>query len=94
MGLPYKPTGDAEAAIANAARVLRGEFRTRYVCHAAMEPLNATAMVSPDGKSAQICAGTQPPTNVLSQVSFEHHVPPARSRRPFRAPRLGAGCRA
>jgi isoquinoline 1-oxidoreductase subunit beta len=69
LGLPYKPTGDAKAAIASAARVLRGEYRTRYVCHAAMEPLNATAMVSPDGKSAEIWAGTQSPTNVLNQVS-------------------------
>jgi isoquinoline 1-oxidoreductase beta subunit len=34
-----------------------------------MEPLNATAMVSPDGKSAEIWAGTQSPTNVLSQIS-------------------------
>jgi isoquinoline 1-oxidoreductase beta subunit len=68
-GLPYKPVGDARAALARAAKVVRGEYRTRYVCHAAMEPLNATALVSPDGKSAEIWAGTQSPTNVLSQVS-------------------------
>jgi isoquinoline 1-oxidoreductase beta subunit len=34
-----------------------------------MEPLNATASVSADGKSAEIWAGTQSPTNVLSQVA-------------------------
>jgi isoquinoline 1-oxidoreductase beta subunit len=68
-GLPYRPVGDAKAAMAGAAKILRGEYRTRYVCHAAMEPLNATAAVSPDGKSAEIWAGTQSPTNVLSQVA-------------------------
>ncbi|HEY2227958.1 MAG TPA: molybdopterin cofactor-binding domain-containing protein [Xanthobacteraceae bacterium] len=68
-GLPYRPVGDAKAAIAGAAKVIRGEYRTRYVCHAAMEPLNATASVAPDGKSAEIWAGTQSPTNVLSQVA-------------------------
>jgi isoquinoline 1-oxidoreductase subunit beta len=68
-GLPYRPVGDAKAAMAGAAKVFRGEYRTRYVCHAAMEPLNATASVSPDGKSAEIWAGTQSPTNVLSQVA-------------------------
>ena len=68
-GLPYRPVGDAKAAMAGAAKVISGEYRTRYVCHAAMEPLNATARVSPNGKSAEIWAGTQSPTNVLSQIA-------------------------
>ena len=68
-GLPFKPVGDAKAALAGAAKVIRGEYRTRYVCHAAMEPLNATASVSADGKSATIWAGTQSPTNVQSQIA-------------------------
>jgi isoquinoline 1-oxidoreductase beta subunit len=84
-GLPYRPVGDAKAAMASAAKIISGEYRTRYVCHAAMEPLNATALVSPDGKSAEIWAGTQSPTNVLSQsarlletersnITFHQHV--------------------
>jgi len=68
-GLPYRPVGDAKAAMARAAKILRGEYRTRYVCHAQMEPLNATAMVAADGKSAEVWAGTQSPTNVLSQIA-------------------------
>jgi isoquinoline 1-oxidoreductase beta subunit len=68
-GLPYRPVGDAKAAMATAARTFSREYRTRYVCHAQMEPLNATAFVHPDGKSAEIWAGTQSPTNVLSQVA-------------------------
>jgi isoquinoline 1-oxidoreductase beta subunit len=68
-GLSYRPVGDAKAAMRSAAKVFRGEYRTRYVCHAAMEPLNATAAVAADGKLAEIWAGTQSPTNVLSQVA-------------------------
>ena len=49
--------------------MFRGEYRTRYVYHAQMEPLSATAAVSPDGKSAEIWAGTQGPTGLLNQVA-------------------------
>ncbi len=68
-GVPYEKTGDAKAAMAKAARVFRGEYRTRYVYHAQMEPLNATASVSPDGKSAEVWAGTQSPTGLLTSVA-------------------------
>jgi isoquinoline 1-oxidoreductase beta subunit len=68
-GVPYEPKGDARAAMKRAARIFRGEYRTRYVYHAQMEPLSATAAVSPDGKSAEIWAGTQGPTNLLGQVA-------------------------
>ena len=44
-GVPYENKGDAKAAMAKAVRVFRGEYRTRYVYHAQMEPLSATAAV-------------------------------------------------
>jgi isoquinoline 1-oxidoreductase subunit beta len=69
-GVPYEgKAGDAKAAMASAARVFRGEYRTRYVYHAQMEPLSATASVSPDGKSAEIWAGTQGATGLLNQAA-------------------------
>jgi len=68
-GVPYDKVGDAKAAMAMAARVFRGEYRTRYVYHAQMEPLSATASVSPDGKSAEIWAGTQGATGLLNQAA-------------------------
>jgi isoquinoline 1-oxidoreductase beta subunit len=68
-GVPYEPKGDAKTAMKGAARVFRGEYRTRYVYHAQMEPLNATASVSADGKSAEIWAGTQGATGLLNQVA-------------------------
>jgi len=68
-GVPYEKAGDAKAAMQRAARVFRGEYRTRYVYHAQMEPLNATASVAPDGKSAEIWAGTQGATGLLNQAA-------------------------
>jgi isoquinoline 1-oxidoreductase beta subunit len=68
-GVPYEKVGDAKAAMSRAKRVFRGEYRTRYVYHAQMEPLSATASVSPDGKSAEIWAGTQGATGLLNQAA-------------------------
>ncbi len=68
-GVPYEKVGDAKAALKGAAKVFRGDYRTRYVYHAQMEPLNATASVSADGKSAEIWAGTQGATGLLNQVA-------------------------
>jgi isoquinoline 1-oxidoreductase beta subunit len=68
-GVPYESVGDAKAVMRSAAKIYRGEYRTRYVYHAQMEPLNATAAVSPDGKSVEIWAGTQGPTSLHDQVA-------------------------
>ncbi len=68
-GVPYESVGDAKAAMRNAVKVYRGEYRTRYLYHAQMEPINATAAVSPDGKSVEIWTGTQGPTNLHNQVA-------------------------
>jgi isoquinoline 1-oxidoreductase subunit beta len=68
-GVTYWKEGDAKGSMASAAKVYRGEYRTRYVYHAQMEPMNATASVSPDGKSAQVWSGTQGPSGLLTQVA-------------------------
>ena len=68
-GVPYENTGDAKSAMTTAKRVFRGEYRTRYVYHAQMEPMNATALVSPDGKSAELWVGTQAATSLLKGVA-------------------------
>jgi isoquinoline 1-oxidoreductase beta subunit len=68
-GVPYESVGDAIAAMRNAFKVYRGEYRTRYLYHAQMEPMNATAAVSPDGKSVEIWTGTQGPTSLHNQVA-------------------------
>ena len=68
-GVTYEKVGDAKGAMAGAAKVYRGEYRTRYVYHAQMEPMNATASVSPDGKSAEVWTGTQSPSGLLNAVA-------------------------
>jgi isoquinoline 1-oxidoreductase beta subunit len=65
----FAAVGDAAAAMTGAARIFRGEYRTRYTYHAQMEPMNATAAVSPDGKSAEIWVGTQNPSGLLNDVA-------------------------
>jgi isoquinoline 1-oxidoreductase beta subunit len=68
-GVEFAAQGDVDSGIAKAAKVMRSEFRTRHVYHAQMEPLNATAAVSADGKSAEIWCGTQSPSAVLNGVA-------------------------
>jgi isoquinoline 1-oxidoreductase beta subunit len=84
-GVKFSGVGDAEAAMSGAARIFHGEYRTRYTYHAQMEPMNATAAVTPDGKSAEIWVGTQNPSGLLndvarllqterSKITFHQHV--------------------
>jgi isoquinoline 1-oxidoreductase subunit beta len=68
-GVPYAKQGDALTAMKTATKTFSGEYRTRYVYHAQMEPLNATVAVAPDGKSAQVWAGTQGPSNLITEVA-------------------------
>jgi isoquinoline 1-oxidoreductase beta subunit len=68
-GVTFASVGDAKAAMGGAALVFRGEYRTRYTYHAQMEPMNATAAVAGDGKSAEIWTGTQFPTGLLNEVA-------------------------
>jgi isoquinoline 1-oxidoreductase beta subunit len=88
-GVPYASVGDAKAAMQQATKVFRGEYRTRYTYHAQMEPLNATAAVSADGRSAEIWAGTQTPTGLLNEVA--RLLQTERSRITFHQHLLGGG---
>jgi isoquinoline 1-oxidoreductase subunit beta len=68
-GVAYEKTGDAKVAMASAKQVFRGEYRTRYVYHAQMEPMNATAAIAADGKSAELWVGTQAASSLLRGVA-------------------------
>jgi len=50
-------SGDANAALQSATRVVSGEFTTDYVYHAQMEPLTCVASVTADG--VEVWTGTQ-----------------------------------
>jgi isoquinoline 1-oxidoreductase subunit beta len=58
-GVSYVAKGDADAAFAKAAKVMTAQYSSEYVYHAQMEPMNATATVSPSGDTAEIWIGTQ-----------------------------------
>jgi isoquinoline 1-oxidoreductase subunit beta len=68
-GADFFNAGDVEAAVKDAHSVMTAEYRTRHLCHAQMEPLNATAIVAPDGKSAEVWMGTQSPTLFIGSVA-------------------------
>ncbi|MEA2953462.1 MAG: isoquinoline 1-oxidoreductase subunit beta [Alphaproteobacteria bacterium] len=68
-GAEYAKTGNVGPALMDAATVMRGEYRTRHTYHAQMEPLNATASVSADGKSVELWAGTQGPGSLIDEIA-------------------------
>ena len=89
-GTPWRPIGAAKAAMQNAAVVFHSEvYRTRYVYHAQMEPLNATVSVAADGQSAEVWSGTQSPSLLLNDVAAALKIP--RSRVTFHQHFVGGG---
>ncbi|VAV97386.1 Isoquinoline 1-oxidoreductase beta subunit [hydrothermal vent metagenome] len=58
-GIAWFSKGDSKGAIDKAENVLSAIYTSDPLYHAQMEPLNATASVSDDGKSAEIWVGTQ-----------------------------------
>jgi isoquinoline 1-oxidoreductase beta subunit len=77
-GVDYFKSGDVASAMRGAARIMRAEFRTRHVYHAQMEPLNATASVAADGKSAEVWVGTQGPSGLISELAGLLQTEPGR----------------
>jgi isoquinoline 1-oxidoreductase beta subunit len=51
--------GDVKAGLSGAVKTVEAAYWTEYTYHAQMEPMNAVAQVSEDGKSADIWTGTQ-----------------------------------
>ncbi|MFV1987069.1 MAG: molybdopterin cofactor-binding domain-containing protein [Gemmatimonadota bacterium] len=70
--------GDAEAAMASAAKTVEAVYEVPYLAHAAMEPLNATAHVTDDG--CDIWAGTQAQTLDQMAASRILGMPPENIR--------------
>jgi isoquinoline 1-oxidoreductase beta subunit len=60
-------TGDTDAAIAEASRIVEAEYRVPYLSHAPMEPMNCTAWVH-DG-ICELWTGTQNPLGFAAEVA-------------------------
>jgi isoquinoline 1-oxidoreductase subunit beta len=79
LGLPttvdWFKQGDAETALAKAATVIAAEYRCHYAYHAQMEPLNAVALISAAGTSAEVWCGTQYPTAAVAAAARALNVP-------------------
>ena len=63
-GVDVEKHGDADAAIAGAAKTITAEYLSEHVTHACMEPMNATAVIR--GNKVEVWAPNQSPT--LTQV--------------------------
>ncbi|CAN5789469.1 xanthine dehydrogenase family protein molybdopterin-binding subunit [soil metagenome] len=61
--------GNAAAAMKSAQKTYDLEYRNDYLCHAQLEPLNATVHVAADGKSAEAWAGTQAPDAERAEIA-------------------------
>lgn len=89
-GTPWRPTGDAKAAMQKATTLFHSEvYRTRYVYHGQLEPMNATVSVSPDGKTAEVWAGTQSPSLLLNDLAEALKMP--RANITFHQHQVGGG---
>lgn len=74
-GFPWDTQGDISSLADNATQVYAAEYRTDYVYHAQMEPLNAVVSVTDAGKKAEVWAGTQAPANTVEAVARILDIP-------------------
>ena len=62
-------TGNADAAMTSAEKVIEAEYRVPYLSHAPMEPMNCTAWIHDD--ICEIWTGTQNPLGFAAEVAGE-----------------------
>ncbi|HEY8370747.1 MAG TPA: xanthine dehydrogenase family protein molybdopterin-binding subunit, partial [Thermodesulfobacteriota bacterium] len=75
-GAPARTQGDAEAALATAAKVVSAEYDVPYLAHAPMEPLNCTVRLAAD--RCEIWTGTQFQTVDAAAAAAVAGIDPAR----------------
>jgi isoquinoline 1-oxidoreductase beta subunit len=86
-GVVGRKTGEAESAIAGAAKVVASDFTTDYVYHAQMEPHSATAWVKGDG--VEVWSGTQWPSKSVAEAAKAAGVAPEKVT--FHPMQMGGG---
>ena len=74
-GLPAaRATGDADAALGSAAKVIEAEYASPYLSHATMEPMTATAWFKDDG-TLEVWTSTQNAEASMAAASEAGGVP-------------------
>lgn len=68
-GVVVQNTGDTVSALKGAAKVYQAEYRTEFVYHAQLEPLNSVSWVKDGGKRVEMWVGTQAPTHCVRSVA-------------------------
>jgi isoquinoline 1-oxidoreductase beta subunit len=71
----WSKVGDVRGEMPKAASFMEAEYQCDYAYHAQMEPLNATAAVSPSGDAAEIWCGTQSQTMAVEAVGKVLGIP-------------------
>ncbi len=75
-GTAWREAGDVDAALGGAAEIVEATYRSDPAYHAQMEPMNATAHVTEDGKAAEIWVSTQTQSlSILGAAEFLETTP-------------------
>lgn len=68
-GVVVQNAGDVAGALKSAGKVYQAEYRTEFVYHAQLEPLNSVSWVKDGGRGVEMWVGTQAPTHCLRSVA-------------------------
>ena len=75
-GAAWRAAGDLDAAMEGATEIIEATYRSDPAYHAQMEPMNATAHVTEDGKAAEIWVSTQTQSlSILGAAEFLDTTP-------------------
>jgi isoquinoline 1-oxidoreductase subunit beta len=75
-GFVMQSYGDAFAALSGGAKVYEAEYRTEFVYHAQLEPLNSVSWVKDGGRSVEVWAGSQAPTHLIRSIAAALGISP------------------
>lgn len=68
-GVVVQNAGDVAGALKSSGKVYQAEYRTEFVYHAQLEPLNSVSWVKDGGRSVEMWVGTQAPTHCVRSVA-------------------------
>ena len=75
-GAAWRATGEVTEAFAGAAQVVEATYQSDPAYHAQLEPMNATAHVTEDGKAAELWVSTQTQSlSILGAAEFLETTP-------------------